>query len=69
LGYHLFHTNLYDLACTAILFPGLTPAFALALAKRTGRTANLLLTSALAVIVLKTGRITQSNNSKISFHV
>ena len=40
------------------LFAGLTLALLLGFAKRAGRTANLFLSSALAVIVLKTGGLT-----------
>jgi putative ABC transport system permease protein len=51
--------NLYDLAAMATLFSGLTLALLLGFAKRVGQTANLFLSLALAVIVLKTGGITQ----------
>ena len=51
----IFHINLYHAAAMATLFSGLTLALLLAFAKREGQTANLFLSAALAVIVLKTG--------------
>lgn len=51
----IFHINLYHVAAMATLFSGLTLALLLAFAKREGQTANLFLSAALAVIVLKTG--------------
>ena len=51
----IFHISLYHVAATATLFSGFTLALLLAFAKREGRTANLFLSGALAVIVLKTG--------------
>ena len=53
-----FHISLYDLASIGTLFPGLTLALLLGFAKRTGQTANLFLSLALAAIVLKTGGLT-----------
>lgn len=50
----IFHINLYHVAAMAILFSGFTLALLLAFAKREGQTANLFLSAALAVIVLKT---------------
>ena len=55
---YIFHINLYDLASMGTLFPGLTLALLLGFAKRASQTANLFLSSALAVIVLKTGGLT-----------
>ncbi|MES2277555.1 MAG: ABC transporter permease [Bacteroidota bacterium] len=49
------HINLYSLACMATLFSGLTLALLLAFAKRADQKANLFLSLAVAVIVLKTG--------------
>lgn len=51
----IFHINLYHVAAMATLFSGFTLALLLAFAKREGQTANLFLSAALAVIVLKTG--------------
>ena len=51
----IFHINLHHVAATATLFSGFTLALLLAFAKREGGTANLFLSCALAVIVLKTG--------------
>jgi len=51
----IFHINLYHVAAMATLFSGFTLALLLAIAKREGQTANLFLSAALAVIVLKTG--------------
>ena len=50
--------NLYHLAAMATLFSGLTLALLLGFAKRAEQTANLFLSLALAVIVLKTGGVT-----------
>jgi len=55
---YFFHTSLYDLAAMATLFAGLTLALLLAFAKRPGKTVNLFLSSALAVMVLKAGGLT-----------
>ena len=55
---YLFHISLYDLASIGTLFPGLTLAFLLAFAKRVDQKANLFLSLALTVIVLKTGGLT-----------
>ena len=55
---YFFHISLYDLASLGTLFSGLTLALLLVFAKRVGQTANLFLSSALAVIVLKTGGVT-----------
>jgi putative ABC transport system permease protein len=55
---YFFHISLYDLAFLAALFAGLTLALLLGFAKRVNQTANLFLSSALAVIVLKTGGLT-----------
>lgn len=52
---YTFHINLYDLVSMGTLFSGLTLALLLGFAKRVGQTANLFLSLALAVIVLKTG--------------
>jgi putative ABC transport system permease protein len=54
----IFHISLYDLAALGTLFPGLTLALLLGLAKRVDRKANLFLSLALVVIVLKTGGLT-----------
>ncbi|MEB0263269.1 MULTISPECIES: hypothetical protein [unclassified Mucilaginibacter] len=51
----IFHINLYHVAAMATLFSGFTLALLLAFAKREGQVANLFLSAALAVIVLKTG--------------
>jgi putative ABC transport system permease protein len=51
----IFHINLYHVAAMATLFSGFTLPLLLAFAKREGQTANLFLSAALAVIVLKTG--------------
>jgi putative ABC transport system permease protein len=51
----IFHINLYHVAAMATLFSGFTLALLLAFAKREGQTANLFLSAALTVIVLKTG--------------
>jgi putative ABC transport system permease protein len=53
----IFHINLYQLAAMATLFSGFTFALLLAFAKRESQTANLFLSAALTVIVLKTGRL------------
>lgn len=50
--------NLYNQACMAILFSGLTLAMLLGLAKRVDQKANRFLSLALTVIVLKTGGLT-----------
>ena len=52
---YIFHINLYHVAAMATLFSGFTLALLLAFAKREGQTANLFLSAALAVIVLKAG--------------
>jgi len=49
---------LYDLAALAILLPGLTLALLLAFAKRPGQKANLFLSLALTVAILKAGGLT-----------
>ncbi len=51
----IFHINLYHVAAMATLFSGFTLALLLAFAKREGQAANLFLSAALTVIVLKTG--------------
>jgi putative ABC transport system permease protein len=51
----IFHINLYHVPAMATLFSGFTLALLLAFAKREGQAANLFLSAALAVIVLKTG--------------
>jgi putative ABC transport system permease protein len=51
----IFHINLYHVAAMAILFSGFTLALLLTFAKREGQRANLFLSAALTVIVLKTG--------------
>ncbi|QEM03958.1 FtsX-like permease family protein [Mucilaginibacter rubeus] len=51
----IFHVNLSHVAAMATLFSGFTLALLLAFAKRQGQRANLLLSVALTVIVLKTG--------------
>lgn len=51
----IFHINLYHVAAMATLFSGFTLALLLAFAKRESQTANLFLSAALTVIVLKTG--------------
>jgi putative ABC transport system permease protein len=53
-----FHISLYGLVCLGTLYPGLTLAFLLGLAKRVDQKANLFLSLALTVVVLKTGGIT-----------
>ena len=55
---YFFHISLYDLASMGTLFSGLTLALLLGFAKRVGQTANLFLSSAVVVIVLKTGGLT-----------
>ena len=55
---YFFHISLYDLVSMGTLFSGLTLALLLGFSKRVGQTANLFLSSALAVIVLKTGGLT-----------
>jgi putative ABC transport system permease protein len=55
---YFFHISLYDLASLGTLFSGLTLTLLLGFAKRVDQTANLFLSSALAVIVLKTGGLT-----------
>jgi putative ABC transport system permease protein len=55
---YFFHISLYDLASLGTLFSGLTVALLLGFAKKISQTANLFLSLALAVIVLKTGGIT-----------
>jgi putative ABC transport system permease protein len=52
---YILHISLYDLASMGTLITGLTLALLLGFAKRADQTANLFLSSALAVIVLKTG--------------
>jgi putative ABC transport system permease protein len=59
LNLHTFHISRYDLASLTLLIAGLMLALLLALAKKNGRKANLLLSLALVVIVLKTGGLTQ----------
>jgi putative ABC transport system permease protein len=54
----IFHINLYLLVALATLFSGFTLALLLALAKRESQKANLFLSAALVVIVLKTGELT-----------
>ena len=51
----IFHINLYYLAAMASLFSGFTLALLSAFAKRENQTANLFLSAALVVIVIKTG--------------
>jgi hypothetical protein len=51
----IFYINLYHVTAMATLFSGFTLALLLAFAKREGQIANLFLSAALAVIVLKTG--------------
>ena len=55
---YFFHISLYDQASIGTLFAGLTVALLLGFAKRVNQTANLFLSSALAVMVLKTGGLT-----------
>ncbi len=55
---YIYPINLYGLASIGTLFPGLTLALLLAFSKRPGQTANLFLSSALTVIVLRTGGLT-----------
>jgi putative ABC transport system permease protein len=50
-----FHTSLYDLAALGTLFSGLTLALLVGFAKRLSQPANLFLSLALGVIVVKTG--------------
>jgi len=50
--------TIYELASLGTLFSGLTIAVLLAFMKKPGQTGNLLLSSALTVIVLKTGGLT-----------
>lgn len=54
----IFHINLYHVAAMATLFSGFTLALLLAFAKRERQTANLFLSAALTVMVLKTGGLT-----------
>ena len=51
----IFHINLYHVAAMATVFSGFTLALLLAFAKKESQTANLFLSAALGVIVLKTG--------------
>ncbi|WP_454801762.1 FtsX-like permease family protein [Mucilaginibacter phyllosphaerae] len=53
----IFHINLYHLVAMATLFSGATLMLLLAFAKRDRQTANLFLSAALTVIVLKTGGV------------
>jgi len=55
---YFFHISPYQLASLATLFSGLTLALLIGFAKRVDQKANLFLSAALAVIVLKTGGIT-----------
>ncbi|SFW83510.1 putative ABC transport system permease protein [Chitinophaga sancti] len=55
---YICRTNLYNQACMATLFSGLTLAILLGFAKRVDKKANLFLSLALVVIVLETGRLT-----------
>lgn len=55
---NIFHITLYDLISLGTLFTGLTLALLLGFAKRSPQTANVLLSLALGVIVLKTGGLT-----------
>jgi putative ABC transport system permease protein len=55
---YFFHISLYDLASLGTLFSGLTVALLLGFTKKIGQTANMFLSLALAVIVLKTGGLT-----------
>ncbi len=55
---YIFRINLYDLASTGILFSGLTLSLLVGFAKRVGQAANLFLSLALVVIVLKTSGLT-----------
>jgi putative ABC transport system permease protein len=55
---YFFHITLYDLASLGTLFVGLAFALLLGIRKGAGHTANLFLSSALAVIVLKTSGLT-----------
>jgi len=50
---YTFHINLYDLIFQATLFSGITLALLLAFAKKSSQAANLFLSLALGVIVLK----------------
>ncbi|WP_157740538.1 FtsX-like permease family protein [Mucilaginibacter xinganensis] len=54
----IFHINLYHVAAMATLFSGFTLALLLAFAKRERQTANLFLSAALTIMVLKTGGLT-----------
>jgi len=51
----LSHIGVYDLASLGTLFTWLTIALLLLSIKKSGQTANLFLSSALVVVVLKTG--------------
>jgi putative ABC transport system permease protein len=51
----IFHINLHQLVAMATLFSGFTLALLLFFAKREGQAANLFLSAALVVIVVKTG--------------
>ena len=53
LNTHTSHINLYDLVFQAVLFSGITLALLLAFAKKASQSANLFLSLALGVIVLK----------------
>jgi putative ABC transport system permease protein len=55
---YIIHTSLYNLASVATLFSGLTLALLLAFVNKGSRIANLFLSLALTVIVLKTGGLT-----------
>jgi ABC-type antimicrobial peptide transport system permease subunit/AraC-like DNA-binding protein len=51
---YFFHVSTYDLVSLGILFSGLMLALLLGLSRRLDKTANLFLSAALAIVVLKT---------------
>ena len=55
---HTSHINLYDLVFQATLFSGITLALLLAFAKKASQSANLFLSLALGVIILKISGVT-----------
>ncbi|WP_114936940.1 ABC transporter permease [Mucilaginibacter endophyticus] len=55
---YFFHIRLYDLASLGILFTGITLALLLGFAKRPAKAANLFLSLALVVMVLKAAGLT-----------
>ncbi|WP_370636591.1 ABC transporter permease [Spirosoma sp. KNUC1025] len=54
---YFFHSSLYELTCLGVLFSGLTLAGLVGFAERPDQSANLFLSLALGVVVVKTGGI------------